>query len=296
MARVNMASHRVAAACGMLLASLGLGLCAQIAVAIEVGVAAAVNPAAVGIAPGQAQSTIVLGENIIFKERIRTSGSGLVQVLLNDGSTFTVGANSDLVIDEFVYDPAQDGGKLVVSFSKGVARFVGGKLSKNRGGVTINTPVGTLGIRGGIANIAVNGGQGTFSLLFGNELTFTGLDGKRRRVWEPGYTLTSNRAGTTEVNRTTAPEAASAQSALSGRPGQNGGANRRPGNQNVAASGLPRLNSDLGTSVIAPPIPSQAVQSTHLRNIGPALIQPNRLDQQRLRQVIEQEDTAYYPY
>ena len=69
-------------------------------------------------------------------------GEGLVQILLRDGSTFTVGANSDLVIDEFVYDPQAGSGKLVASFGKGVARFVGGKLSKKPGGVTVKTPVG----------------------------------------------------------------------------------------------------------------------------------------------------------
>jgi hypothetical protein len=39
---------------------------------------------------------------------------------------------------------------MVATFSKGVMRFVGGKLSKNEGGVTVNTPQGALAIRGGM--------------------------------------------------------------------------------------------------------------------------------------------------
>src|SRR4030065_738635 len=59
---------------------------------------------------------------------------------------------SDLVIDKFVYDPKKGTGQIAASFSKGVMRFVGGKISKNEGGVTVNTPAGALAIRGGIAH------------------------------------------------------------------------------------------------------------------------------------------------
>ena len=71
-------------------------------------------------------------------------------MLLVDGSTFTVGPGSDLVIDKFVYDSKKNTGEMVATFSKGVMRFVGGKLSKSDGGVTQNTPQGALVIRGGM--------------------------------------------------------------------------------------------------------------------------------------------------
>jgi hypothetical protein len=80
-----------------------------------------------------------------------------VQVLLVDGSTFTVGPGSDLVIDRFVYDPNKKTGQVVASFSKGVMRFVGGKISKNDEGVTIKTQAGALAIRGGMGMAQVTG-------------------------------------------------------------------------------------------------------------------------------------------
>ena len=155
----------------------------------RVGVAAAVNQDASRTPPGASARTVILGDNLIFRERIETRGDGLVQILLVDGSTFTVGANSDLVIDEFVYDPDTGTGRLVASFGKGVARFVGGKLSKTAGGVTVKTPVGTIGIRGGIANLNVRGEESRFSLLFGDELSFIGKNGEQSRIYERGYTL-----------------------------------------------------------------------------------------------------------
>ena len=81
-------------------------------------------------------------------------------------------------------------GELVATLGKGVARFVGGKLSKNRGGVSVKTPVGTIGIRGGIGNLNLNGGpngsDATFSLIFGDEMTFNGPQGQTSRIYEPG--------------------------------------------------------------------------------------------------------------
>ena len=116
--------------------SLSLAASIGPAEADKVGVAAAVNPDAFSSLSGAPQSQINIGKSIFFNERINTTTSGLVQVLLVDGSTFTVGPGSDLVIDKFVYDPKKQSGQIVASFSKGVMRFVGGKISKNEDGVT----------------------------------------------------------------------------------------------------------------------------------------------------------------
>ncbi|WP_196223338.1 FecR domain-containing protein, partial [Roseibium sp. RKSG952] len=218
----------------------------------DVGVAAAVNPDAFGTNPGSSRRMIVLGENVIFRQRIETSGSGLVQVLLRDGSTFTVGANSDLVIDEFVYNPADGSGRLVASFGKGVARFVGGKLSKRKGGVAINTTIGTIGIRGGIANIQSRSDRSAFSFLFGEMLTFKGRNGQKRRLYQPGYTLEVASTGRSKVRRTTPRDIGFVQTALTSRPELRGGLLKPPPPSRIARSGLPPVNSGLGAVRTAP--------------------------------------------
>src|SRR5262245_27108278 len=131
----------------------------------KVGVTAAVKPDA--FSEGK---EIKIGNSVFYNQRINTSGEGLVQVLLVDGSTFTVGPGSDLVIDKFVYDPSKGKGEVVASFGKGVMRFVGGKLSKNEGGVTVNTPTGALAIRGGMFHLKVDHGHMLASFLFGVEM------------------------------------------------------------------------------------------------------------------------------
>jgi hypothetical protein len=112
----------------------------------------AVNPDASGTPPGAASRMLAIGTNVIHKERIKTTANGSTQILFPDQSTLNVGRNSNIVIDEFVYDPNAGTGKMVATVGKGVLRFVGGQIS-HTAGVSIKTPVATLGIRGGVATV-----------------------------------------------------------------------------------------------------------------------------------------------
>ncbi len=138
----------------------------------KVGVAAAVTPQASSKPPGQDTRTLKIGNSVVYNERIDTSSSGVVQVLLIDGSTFTVGPGSSLVIDKFVYNPGTGQGSLVASFSKGALRFVGGKLSKQERGITVRTPAGAITVRGGIFQAWIGGAnKALITFTFGKYLT-----------------------------------------------------------------------------------------------------------------------------
>ncbi|HMK40943.1 MAG TPA: FecR domain-containing protein [Methyloceanibacter sp.] len=199
-----------------------LGLCLGFAAigaahADKVGVAAAVNPDAFSSLSGSPQTQLNIGKSIFFNERINTTTSGLVQVLLVDGSTFTVGPGSDLVIDRFVYDPNKKSGEVVASFSKGVMRFVGGKISKNEGGVVVNTPSGALAIRGGM--FQTNGK--VYSFLFGENMTLTGKNGQQYTVFQPGNSIDTS-GGTPTIRPTTQADINSVMAQLTN--GNTGGA------------------------------------------------------------------------
>lgn len=269
--------------CGLgVLGSLAAGLSvAPLAGAAEIGVAAAVNTDAFGTPPGQTRMPVVLGRNVVFNEQIDTDGSGLVQVLLVDGSTFTVGANSSLVIDEFVYDPASGSGKLVADFGKGVARFVGGKLSKSRGGVSVNTPVGTIGIRGGIANLNLEGDAPVFSLLFGDELTFTGPDGRTTRVYRAGYSMVIGEGRPPTVRRTTPADLAKVQAGLTG-PGQNGGIGNPPTSGQVNRPGGPSTSFPPGQVPGRDASGPGRMPPNVLQDVGRRLPKPQKAEQRRL--------------
>jgi hypothetical protein len=202
-----------------------------------VGNTVAVNPDAKGTPPGAQPRTLVLGSGLVFNERIDTSGEGLVQVLLLDGTSMIVGPNSSIAINKFVYDPEKRDGSLAVTLGEGTMRFIGGALSKKKG-AQITTPVGTLAIRGGIADLA----DRKFSLVFGKELMFTGKDGRTARLFLPGTTLVVASDGKISTHKTKQSDIP--MQALHGKPGQNGGAKNVPTPTIVSDSGVPAVNSE----------------------------------------------------
>jgi hypothetical protein len=134
----------------MTAAALALG--GATAQAQQVGTASAVNPAATANL-----KTITIGQSIAHKERIQTKSSGSVQLLFLDKTSMTIGPNSDLTIDEYVYDPGANTGKLAATLSKGALRFVGGQISHN-GDAEIKTASALIGIRGGVMMTDGKGG------------------------------------------------------------------------------------------------------------------------------------------
>src|SRR5262245_53148895 len=116
------------------------------------GKVGAVNQEATGTPPGGAVRKLTIGAGVVVKERVRTSASGSTQIQFPDQSAINLGANCDMVIDEFVYDPRAKSGTMVASATKGVMRFIGGNISHNAG-ATIKTPSASLGIRGGMVTV-----------------------------------------------------------------------------------------------------------------------------------------------
>jgi len=126
----------------------GTALTTATALAQQVGTAAAVNPETRTTPPGGATVVLNVGAHVVHKERIKTTPSGSVQLLFLDRSTLSIAPNSEIVIDEFVYNPRNGSGHMAVSVAKGAMRLVGGQLS-HAGEATVNAGNATIGIRGG---------------------------------------------------------------------------------------------------------------------------------------------------
>jgi hypothetical protein len=230
------------------IALLALALTGPALAETNVGVTAAVNQDAKGVV-GSNVKTISLGDSVVFNQRIQTGAGGLVQVLLADGTTFMVGPNSDLVIDSFVYDPNAGTAQVTASFTKGVLRFIGGQTSKTEGGVTINTPVGTMGIRGAMVDIVLNPPSGTpphVDMLFGNEVTLEKGKDLLGRLYAAGYSLALGEGGVFEVLKTPPGWGSQIQAALAGKLGTKGGAPKGPTDGDVKNSDVAENNSGKG--------------------------------------------------
>jgi len=237
----------------------------------RVGVNSAVNPEATGIPPGAAPRRLVLGQDVVFNERITTGATGQTQVLFVDETSMTLGPSADMVIDEFVYDPNAGTGKLAASLSRGLFRFVGGKLSKRDNAVTIRTPSATIGVRGGVMLINLLP-SGRLEVIFGygKGITVTGRNGASETITRPGFEVIVPSPGASPSAPTPAPpdtaEALLAQ--LDGRSDGNGGARTIPTEAMVANSGIANvISGDIAASRRAaaqtrPPTPQPPNVST----------------------------------
>ena len=117
--------------------------------------------------PGQVGRIAQSGQPIFMGEMVNTDEKGHLQILLLDETVFTIGPNSAITIDEFVYDPKTSSGEIKASVAKGVFRYVSGKIAiKNPNKVTVKLPTTTLGFRGTIVGGSVGtNGQGIVGLL-----------------------------------------------------------------------------------------------------------------------------------
>jgi hypothetical protein len=110
---------------------------------------------------------VASGDEIFLGDRIVTGPAGGLQVMLLDGTTFSIGPNSSMVIDEFVYDPANGTGRLSASVTRGTLRLISGRLARQeQEAIRIKTPAATVGVRGTMSFIAV-GPNNIFVGLFG---------------------------------------------------------------------------------------------------------------------------------
>lgn len=160
-----------------------------------IGTAAAVNPAARANLGPAAPRVLTVGEQLRASERIATDAAGQAHVMFRDQSTITVGPNSEITLDRFVYDPARGTGEMALQMSRGVLRFVGGRVSSS-GGVEIRTPVATIGIRGGVAVIELLA-DGTLMVgfVYGESVTVRFASGAVTRVTRAGFGGVFDRLG-----------------------------------------------------------------------------------------------------
>lgn len=90
------------------------------------------------------------GAELFAGDKVQTADASLVQVRMHDGGYLSVRANTEMVIDQFVYDE-KDAGKsnFVMSLLRGGFRSITGLIGRsNPNGYQIRAATATIGIRG----------------------------------------------------------------------------------------------------------------------------------------------------
>ena len=163
----------------------------------------------IGDAFNQDGKKLNVGDPIFFGDTILTKEGGKSQILFVDQTVMTVGSNTELTIDEFVYDVENTDGKLLSTIKSGSVKILTGKISeKNPENLVVETPAGTIGTRGTEFKAAVDPETSKSKILL------IGPGPKNSLGLRPGAVEVSNAAGTvlldkpylfTEVNQNTAP-------------------------------------------------------------------------------------------
>jgi hypothetical protein len=103
---------------------------------------------------------VTIGTEIYNGDILETSADGAVNIGFIDETSFAVSENARLAIDEYVYDPATESGVTDFSVLKGMFVYTSGLIGRDDpDDVSIETPAGSIGIRGTIIAGDVNSGE-----------------------------------------------------------------------------------------------------------------------------------------
>ena len=132
-------------------------------------------------------------------EQIRTSSAGTGQFEFRDGTKLAVGPNSSLVLDRSIFAGDSSFQSLTLKATRGTFRWVSGTSKSSA--YKINTPFGTLGIRGTVVDFYVGSGTAAVFLLEG-QATFCGNDGTCKRLERGCDIVRVNRKGVMDDSKT----------------------------------------------------------------------------------------------
>ncbi len=143
--------------------------------------------------------TLAKGDDIFQGDTLITAKGAAIGITFVDDTTFSLGEEGRMVIDEMVYDTETQEGQFSANLVQGVFSFVSGEIAKTSpDGMTVSTPVATIGIRGTkvAGRAAQEGAENTISLLPETDAQGNQIVGELS-VTNQGGTVTLNAIGAT---------------------------------------------------------------------------------------------------
>lgn len=98
------------------------------------------------------------GELVYAADGLKTGDGGSVGVTLKDDTRLSLGPNSEVRLERYVYAPGNGGLGMVLKFVRGVAAYVSGRMARLApDSIRLETPAAIVGVRG--TSLAVRVGQ-----------------------------------------------------------------------------------------------------------------------------------------
>jgi len=214
------------------------------ALAREVGDVQAVTRSAYGTPPDAAKEAKRLGDPVADHEWLETLSASGLRVRLADGSQLTLGADSKVLVDSFVYDPSRSdsdaAAKAAIALPLGFMRYVTGSMPK--GHTTIETPTATMTLRGTNVTVAVNANGETHLAVDEGEVTV--------RSKLTGQEMNVGAGSSVDIKAAEIRKSEQSDTGLNNRPTQRGNEERRgghDGDSGGAQSGGSESGGDSGS-------------------------------------------------
>ena len=96
-----------------------------------------------------AATPIQAGHVLVEGDGIRTGADGRVGVTMKDETRLSLGPNSEIRVDQFLYAPGQGRLGFALRIARGVMAYVSGRIARlSPDAVRLETPSAILGVRG----------------------------------------------------------------------------------------------------------------------------------------------------
>lgn len=136
------------------------------ATAEPVGLVDRLQNTAYGTPPSATRAPKQPADGVEFHELIETVKNSAIEIGFIDGTNLTIGAEANVLIDEFVFDSDAGTGNAVIKLSKGALRWATGVMPVDS--IAIETPTATITIRGTVLKIGVRpNGHSIIALIEG---------------------------------------------------------------------------------------------------------------------------------
>ena len=223
-----------------------------------------------------------VGARILPGDEIVTLPGVKAQVMMRDGTTFAIGEQASLVIDEYVYDPRSGRGALGAVIRRGSFRFVSGRIAK--------TSPGNVKLIAGNTAISVNGTEvlGTINgvsdqvILMSGEVDLASMGGDCGGAPSGGDMFTISQSGTLQSNAESTASAPSSCSRSLVRAGfgiQVGSAGRMSAPGRVAVSEVDDvIDAVTVKAVTEQPVPQLDIGITPVSAAGEGGLPPGSSD------------------
>jgi len=99
-----------------------------------------------------------VGSRVFQKDSLKTGKDGSIAVVFKDDTLLSIGPNSEVVINEFLFSPAEGKLSIITRLIKGTSAYISGIIAKlSPESVRFETPVADIGIRGTKFAVVVEG-------------------------------------------------------------------------------------------------------------------------------------------